>query len=106
MTRLLTVLGVLVLLGGAVGCSPMTQPAEVQPHTEQKGPVGPVPPGLEKFYGQSLSWGPCEQYATNDSDRTAYRDPGLECARLQVPMDYSDPQGQTITVGVLRKPAG
>ncbi|GAA0507918.1 alpha/beta hydrolase [Saccharopolyspora erythraea] len=106
MTRLLTVIGALVLLGGVVACSP-TQPdsAPLQPHTERKGPVGPVPPGLERYYGQTLSWGPCADYARTSSDRATYQDSTIECARLEVPMDYAAPQGATITLGLLRKPA-
>ncbi|WP_229679964.1 alpha/beta hydrolase [Saccharopolyspora thermophila] len=105
MTRLLTVLSVLVALGAAA-CSAPTHDAEMlQPHTESRGPAGPVPPGLERFYSQPLSWGPCEPYATTDSDRQVFRDGGLECARLEVPLDYAQPQGRTITIGVLRSPA-
>jgi pimeloyl-ACP methyl ester carboxylesterase len=44
-------------------------------------------------------------YATNASDRVAYQNGGLECARLTVPLDYNAPQGNTITLGMLRRPA-
>ncbi|MGP4015978.1 alpha/beta hydrolase [Saccharopolyspora sp. 5N708] len=105
MNRLLPVLAVLAVLS-LVACAPPAQdPQPLQPHTESKGPVGPVPAGLERYYSQTLSWGPCAPFATTDSDQTAFRDPSLECARLEVPMDYADPQGQTITLGVLRVPA-
>ncbi|MCI2424170.1 alpha/beta hydrolase [Saccharopolyspora sp. K220] len=105
MNRLLPVLSVLAVLG-LVACAPTAPESEpLQPHNERKGPVGPVPAGLERYYSQTLSWGPCAPYATTDSDRTAFQDPGLECARLQVPLDYADPQGQSITLGVLRIPA-
>lgn len=67
--------------------------------------MGPVPAGLDRFYGQDLRWEPCPNYATTTADRAAFQAPGLECARLTVPLDYANPQGQTITLGVLRKPA-
>ncbi|MBB5156174.1 alpha/beta hydrolase [Saccharopolyspora phatthalungensis] len=105
MNRLLLVLSAVVLLGGAACNAPVHEAQPLQPHTERKGPVGPVPAGLERYYGQTLSWGPCAPYARTDSEQAAYRNTGLECARLEVPMDYAAPQGQTITIGVLRKPA-
>lgn len=89
----------------AGGCSPQRSGEPLQPHTEREGPVGPVPQGLERFYGQQLSWGPCEGFATTDADRAAYRDSTLECTRLQVPLDYSHPEGRTINIGVLRSRA-
>lgn len=68
--------------------------------------MGPVPAGLERYYGQSLEWGPCAEYATTPRTRSAYRNRRLECTRLTVPMDYSEPRGRSLTLGVLRKPAG
>lgn len=73
---------------------------------ERRGPVGPVPPGLEKFYGQTLAWEDCGGYAKTENDREAFAGDDLRCARLTVPLDYANPQGDTITVGVLRSPAG
>lgn len=56
----------------------------------------PAPAGLEKFYGQDLAWSPC------DSD--------FECADLSVPLDYSNPTVDVITLKVVRlraaKPIG
>ena len=71
----------------------------------QHGPVGAVPTGLEQFYGQSLSWGGCSAFATTPSDKKAYADPALQCAYLNVPLDYADPKGRVIKVGLLRRPA-
>ncbi|AXB48708.1 alpha/beta hydrolase [Amycolatopsis albispora] len=73
-----------------------------QPVTETKGPAGPVPAGLEKFYAQPLSWGDCAPYATTSSTRSAFGAKGIECARLTVPLDYARPDAETITIGVLR----
>lgn len=103
--RLLTVLSALAVLSAAACSMPTQAPPPLQPHTDQKGPVGPVPPGLERYYGQALAWGPCAPYARTESDRASYANPGLECARLEVPLDYAAPQGQVITIGVLRSPA-
>lgn len=103
--RLLTVLAAVLLLGGTACSVPGQDSEPLQPHTERNGPAGPVPPGLDRFYSQELSWGPCESYATTSQDREAYQDPGLECARLEVPLDYESPDGKTVQLGLLRKPA-
>lgn len=93
-TALLTVaLGVAALLAG---CARTTAVA---------GTVDAVPAGLDQFYSQKLSWGPCESYATTDDDRKAYNDPAFQCARLTVPLDYSQPGGQKAQIGVLRQRA-
>lgn len=42
---------------------------------------------------EQLNWGPCPVDVT---------DPGLECAELDVPLDYRDPGGRTISVAVSR----
>ncbi len=73
--------------------------------TAQHGPVGPVPAGLERFYGQDLVWGVCSSFAKTPSDQKAYADPGLQCAYLTVPLDYTNPNGRGIKVGLLRRPA-
>jgi len=60
---------------------------------------------LEQYYGQNLSWGGCSAFATTPSDKKAYADPGLQCAYLNVPLDYANPKGRVIKVGLLRRPA-
>ncbi|MGH3784079.1 MAG: alpha/beta fold hydrolase, partial [Pseudonocardiaceae bacterium] len=81
----------------ALGCTAATgTPA-------QHGPVGAVPTGLEQFYGQNLSWSGCSAFATTPSDKKAYADPGLQCAYLNVPLDYANPKGRVIKVGLLRR---
>lgn len=47
--------------------------------------------GLEDFYAQQLEWSECE---------------GGECATLSVPVDYAEPDAQTIGIALLRVPAG
>jgi len=60
------------------------------------------PEPLARFYEQQLAWGPCAEFATSDLDRQAFADPGFQCARLEVPLDYSNPQGEVARLGVLR----
>ncbi|GLZ36322.1 alpha/beta hydrolase [Lentzea sp. NBRC 105346] len=73
---------------------------------EKRGPAGTVPAGLEAFYGQQLAWSDCAPFVKSENSRRAYgskRD--VECARLEVPLDYSKPDGDKITLGLLRSPA-
>jgi pimeloyl-ACP methyl ester carboxylesterase len=62
-----------------------------------------VPPGLERFYNQKLGWGPCAPLATDQDQRTLFAEEGLDCARLEVPLDYAAPAGRTAQVAVLRQ---
>jgi pimeloyl-ACP methyl ester carboxylesterase len=51
------------------------------------------PPGSEalaRFYTQPLAWTDCE---------------GAQCAKLEVPVDYANPQGDTIELAVVKVPA-
>ncbi|GAA2972730.1 alpha/beta hydrolase [Actinokineospora diospyrosa] len=73
--------------------------------TEQLGPKGPVPAGLERYYGQALTWRDCRSLSHDDESKSAFGTRGVECALLSVPLDYAKPDGRTITVGVLRQRA-
>ncbi|XGP73655.1 alpha/beta hydrolase [Actinokineospora auranticolor] len=86
----------------AVGCS--SEPEE--PQVERRGPSGAVPGGLSGFYGQELAWTNCDGYGRSDDDTAALRQTkGVQCTHLRVPLDYAEPDGDTITIGVLRKSA-
>ncbi|MFI5715572.1 alpha/beta hydrolase [Nocardia sp. NPDC051750] len=49
------------------------------------------------YYSQELSWELC--------DTPSVDTPGVECADVTVPLDYSDPDGRTLTVVISRVPA-
>ncbi|HUQ56572.1 alpha/beta hydrolase [Lentzea sp.] len=101
MPRLLSVLLVIPLLASCT--SVIEGGAKPGVSLEKAGPAGTVPAGLEKFYGQQLGWQECASFATTGSSRQAYgskRD--VECTRVQVPLDYAKPDGDTITIGALR----
>lgn len=61
--------------------------------------------GLARFYEQALSWGACQPYATDTKSKGLFEREGIQCARLQVPLDYENPDAGTISVGLLRRPA-
>src|SRR5437763_13335515 len=104
-TRVLLPLCTRVLLPVAACSSQQPPTGQQQPVVETRGPAGAVPAGLEKFYGQPLSWGECAPYATSPDAKSAFSSVALQCARLTVPLDYTKPTGDTITIGVLRRKA-
>jgi pimeloyl-ACP methyl ester carboxylesterase len=91
------VLGLVALVLGAC--------AQVVPGSAVPDPAVSAPPGLERFYGQELAWGPCAPFAASEVDRQIYADPAMQCARMQVPLDYAQPQGRTAAIAVLRHAA-
>jgi pimeloyl-ACP methyl ester carboxylesterase len=90
----------------AVACSvALVSTACAQP----AAPAAPMPPGanaeLARFYEQELTWGPCADFATNAGDRQSFANEAFECSRLEIPLDYAAPDGQTAQIGVLRQRA-
>ena len=71
----------------------------------QQPVLGEVPAGLERFYEQELTFGPCDDYATTDIDAETFANDTYECARLEVPLDYDNPDGRTAQIALLRVPA-
>jgi pimeloyl-ACP methyl ester carboxylesterase len=71
----------------------------------QAGPAGRVPQGLERYYGQRLTWSGCQGFASTNRERQSFANPTLRCTRVQVPLDYAQPDGRTALLGVLRRPA-
>ena len=56
-----------------------------------------VPKGLESFYGQKVAWYDC--VATAGVEKSAEKT-GFQCAKVTVPLDYSQPDGQTIEIAM------
>ena len=65
-------------------------------------PAAPVPDGLQRYYAQQLAWGSCTTFAQTDDEKQSFADPALDCARLEVPLDYAAPEGRTAQIAVLR----
>src|SRR5690606_9732967 len=79
-------------------CGQPAAPREAAP----AAPAAEPPADLARFYEQELSWGGCAEFATSASDRITFDDESLQCARLEVPLDYSQPDGRTAQIAVLR----
>jgi pimeloyl-ACP methyl ester carboxylesterase len=111
MSRPAAVLAILLTLSGcaAVGSRQAANLSGSQPDPSvwqyQAGPAGRVPRGLERFYSQRLTWSGCKDFATTDHDRNSFTDPTLRCSRVEVPLDYTHPEGRVARLGVLRRPA-
>jgi pimeloyl-ACP methyl ester carboxylesterase len=75
--------GLALILALVCGCSQPTPPNPVA--------AADAPAALRGFYNQKLTWSSCEKI--------------FECASLRVPLDYTTPDGDTITLAVVRKQA-
>ena len=95
----------LALVAGACTTSVEGSPGPKLPFTERNEPAGPVPAGLEEFYSQELKWEGCADYGKTDDDKQILQADDLQCTHLTVPLDYTKPDGDTIELGVLRRPA-
>jgi pimeloyl-ACP methyl ester carboxylesterase len=64
-----------------------------------------VLPALAPFFDQQLDWGPCADLARTATDREAYANPAYDCAYLEVPLDYGDPDAASARIALLRQQA-
>jgi len=86
------------LMSMLVACAPGT--------TDGDGADGASQGSLARYHSQELAWEDCESYAVTAMDEKYFPlATNAECARLEVPMDYSDPQGGTASVAVVRTAA-
>ncbi|MFW5472612.1 alpha/beta hydrolase [Knoellia sp. CPCC 206450] len=80
---------VALLASGCTTIGDLLDRGEPQPSwSPQEPPAGMK--GMDEFYGQRLAWEDCG---------------GGQCARLEVPQSYAEPDGDTIEVAVLKVPA-
>lgn len=94
MTR--SLLALVLLAVPLAGCSsadlaPAGTPAETSPPSADATDAGSPAPELDRFYAQPVVWEECRD--------------DMECATLQVPLDYGNPDGATIELALLRSPA-
>ncbi|MFE3457727.1 alpha/beta fold hydrolase [Nocardiopsis aegyptia] len=91
MRRARTTTAVAVALAASLAASlAAAAPAAADPRTP------PAPDdALADFHGQEVDWGPCEEDVLRP----------LECAGIEVPLDYTDPGGARATIAVSRRAA-
>nr|WP_081379580.1 alpha/beta hydrolase [Actinomyces oris] len=85
-----------VCLGVGTGAVPaVAAPAAGPAPAAAASSKATVPKGLESFYSQKVEWYDC--VATAGVEKSADRT-GFQCAKVKVPLDYSQPSGQTIEI--------
>ena len=85
-----------VCLGVGAGAVPAAALPAVGPAPAASSKAA-VPQGLESFYSQKVEWYDC--VATAGVEKSADRT-GFQCAKVAVPLDYSQPGGQTIEIAM------
>ena len=85
-----------VCLGVGAGAVPAAALPAVGPAPAASSKAA-VPQGLESFYSQKVEWYDC--VATAGVEKSADRT-GFQCAKVTVPLDYSQPDGQTIEIAM------
>lgn len=83
----------LVLDGDGDGGSASTSTGPAPTTEPEPGAQDAPDPALQEYYAQGLDWQPCE----SDGDH--------ECTTLEVPVDYTDPGGETVRIALLKVPA-
>ncbi|NJP66917.1 alpha/beta hydrolase [Streptomyces spiramenti] len=60
---------------------------------------------LQSYLEQDIDWAGCSGSATNTIDEELFANPELQCATIEVPVDYDKPDGNTAQIALLRLPA-
>jgi pimeloyl-ACP methyl ester carboxylesterase len=81
---------------GHPGSAPARPPAPDSSSVASTPNPGGVPTALRRYYAQHIAWSGCSAGAPS----------GFQCARLTVPLDYARPQGSTVSLPLIRLPAG
>jgi pimeloyl-ACP methyl ester carboxylesterase len=68
-------------------------------------PVSDTDAALGAYHEQEVDWAGCEDTATNAADAELFANPALECASVEVPIDYDEPDGERAHIALLRLPA-
>ncbi|WP_097238449.1 MULTISPECIES: alpha/beta hydrolase [unclassified Streptomyces] len=89
----------LALLSGCTGAGGKGATATPPPPLDERV-AATADPALRAFYDQRIDWQPCPDQAADDPDATT-----VQCAVLDVPLDYADPGGRSVGVALARVPA-
>ncbi|MEV5807219.1 alpha/beta hydrolase [Streptomyces parvulus] len=57
---------------------------------------------LNTYHQQKLDWTGCKDTATSEADKKLFANPVLECARVEVPVDYDKPEGNKAQIALTR----
>ncbi|MFJ2558586.1 MULTISPECIES: alpha/beta hydrolase [unclassified Streptomyces] len=76
------------------GCTPASPP-----------PDSGADADLGAYLGQELDWVGCEDTATSKADAKLFANPALQCASVEIPLDYDKPEGKKAHIALTRLPA-
>ena len=80
--------GALLLAASLVGCTGSDpEPTPLEP-ADSESASATTDASLERFYEQDVEWEECRSE--------------MECAEVEVPLDYTDPEGGAITLSLLK----
>ncbi len=94
----------LVAVLALAGCSGQAAPSPEGGSPTSLSPLSsagtgpPQDPALAGFADQQLEWGPCPAPAASGDD-------GVDCASLEVPVDWSEPGGERLDIALARRRA-
>ncbi|MFF8384442.1 alpha/beta hydrolase [Streptomyces kanasensis] len=86
--------------GAGSGGSGATPGASASTAPGRPGTTAGMPALPASLTGQKPKWQPCEAPEGGDTPGASWR-----CARVKVPLDYAKPQGETLSVALIRKEA-
>lgn len=95
----------LPLAVGAVSLTVLAACGAPAPPTGANPAAARTPPELVELHDQQVTWQPCDSFATSATDQPLYASDRFDCARIQVPLDYADPDGPRGEVALLRAKA-
>jgi pimeloyl-ACP methyl ester carboxylesterase len=83
--------GVLLLAGSLVSCKTGGDGPEPKPLEPAESSTSGQDKALARYYDQAVEWSDCRET--------------MQCAEVEVPLDYAHPDGEAITLSVLKVPA-
>ena len=98
--RLVAAIAALLVCTGLTACQGGPD-IKASPATASATPT--IPAGLEIFYNQKVSWYTCAK--TGMDEAKSGENTGFSCAKVKVPLDYSNPGGETIEIAVKKRAA-
>ncbi|SDN40989.1 alpha/beta hydrolase fold [Actinomyces ruminicola] len=102
--RALAAVTAVLAAAGLVACDSLIPGSGVSPSAAARATASTtasVPAGLEHYYTQHADWYPCAEAGMEEADGEA----DFSCAYVTVPLDYAEPDGQTIDIAMKRRSA-
>ncbi|WP_107418327.1 alpha/beta hydrolase [Streptomyces sp. CB02115] len=92
--------GLALTLAAGMTVSPALATARPGPESRTVAPATTAG-ALDRYYHQTLHWGTCMRSPQDGTGRDLDK-AGVQCADVTVPLDYTAPEGRTVTVALSR----